>query len=72
MVLAAWEDGVASNWAGFGGLDDVGALLGVPSRMSVLAVLPFGYPAQPAIGGKKQRKPLGEVASSERYGQPFA
>jgi nitroreductase len=72
MVLAAWEDGVASNWAGFGGLDDVGALLGVPSNMSVLAVLPFGYPAQAAGRGRKQRKPLGEVASSERYGQPFA
>jgi hypothetical protein len=40
--------------------------------MSVLAVLPFGYPAQAAGRGRKQRKPLGEVASSERYGQPFA
>jgi nitroreductase len=71
MALAAWEDGVASNWAGWGPLHAAGELLGVPSNMSVLAVLPFGYPAQPAGRGKKQRKPLGEVASSERYGQPF-
>jgi nitroreductase len=72
MVLTAWEDGVASNWTGFvGGLDEVGAFLGVPSNMSVLVVLPFGYPAQAAGAGKKQRKPVGEVASRERYGQPF-
>lgn len=72
MVLTAWEEGVASNWAGFGGLEPVEELLGIPSTMTVLAVVPFGYPAQAAGGGKKKRKPLNEVASSERYGQPFA
>jgi nitroreductase len=72
MILAAWDQGIASNWAGFGGLDEAGALLGVPSRMSVLVVMPFGHPATAAGAGKKQRKPLAEVASNERYGQPFA
>jgi nitroreductase len=71
MVLTAWEAGVASNWAGFGGLDQVDALLGVPASMTTLVVLPFGYPAQSAGAGKKQRKQLADVASRERYGQPF-
>jgi hypothetical protein len=33
--------------------------------------VPFGYPGQAVGRGKKQRKPLGEVASREQYGQPF-
>jgi hypothetical protein len=40
--------------------------------MTVLVVLPFGFPATAAGAGKKQRKPLGEIASRERYGQPFS
>lgn len=71
MVLTAWAEGVGSNWAGFGGLDDVKAMLRVPAGLDVLAVLPFGYPVDPAGRGKKQRKPIGEVAHRERYGQPF-
>jgi len=72
MMLVAWADGVGSNWAGFvGGLRAVGDLLNVPSDMDVLAVLPFGFPAVPVGQGKKGRKPLSEVASRERFGQPF-
>jgi hypothetical protein len=37
----------------------------------VLTILPFGYPAKPVGAGKKQRKPLAEVASVERFGSPF-
>jgi nitroreductase len=74
MFLAAWEEGVGSNWAGFSGgsLNDVAKFLNIPDAFDVLAVLPFGYPAQKVGKGKKTRKPLGEVASSERFGQPFA
>jgi nitroreductase len=72
MVLTAWEEGVGSNWVGYFGLDEVGKLLGVPKKMQVLAVIPFGYPAIAVGRGKKQRKPLGDVASRERFGQPFA
>lgn len=71
MLLTAWADGVGGNWAGFRGLDGVKALLGIPDNLDVVAVLPFGYPAQAVGQGKKNRKPLAEVASSERYGQPF-
>jgi nitroreductase len=71
MLLAAWADGVGSNWVGFGGLDTAKALLDIPASLDVLAILPFGYPARAIGRGKKQRKPLREVAHLERYGQPF-
>jgi nitroreductase len=71
MMLTAWEEGVGSNWAGFGGLGGVKDALGVPAGIDVLAVLPFGYPARNVGRGKKVRRSLSEVASSERYGRPF-
>jgi nitroreductase len=72
MLLVAWGEGVGSNWAGFvGGLAAVGQLLGVPAERDVLAILPFGYPAGVVGRGKKNRKPLPEVASRERYGVPY-
>ena len=71
MILTAWADRVGSNWAGFGGLDEVHAMLGIPAELDVLAVLPFGYPVDPGGRGKKQRKPLGEIAHREQYGRPF-
>ncbi len=72
MILAAWSRGIGSNWTGFHGLDAVKPLLGIPDDLDVLAVLPFGYPAVAVGKGQKKRKPLGEVAHRERFGQPFA
>ncbi len=72
MILAAWADGVGSNWVGFGGLEEVNGLLGIPNELEVLAVLPFGYPATALGRGRKNRKPLSEVASRERFGRSFA
>jgi nitroreductase len=71
MLLTAWAEGVGSNWVGFGGLDRVKPLLDIPADLDVLAILPFGYPARAVGQGKKQRKPLREVAHIERYGRPF-
>lgn len=71
MLLTAWAEGVGSNWAGFGGLEEIKKLMNVPGDLDVLAILPFGYPVDAAGRGKKQRKPLREVAHRERYGQPF-
>src|SRR5262245_58354715 len=33
MLLTAWADGVGSNWVGFGGLEEVRALLGIPASL---------------------------------------
>lgn len=71
MLLTAWAAGIGSNWVGFNKLEDVKTLLGVPDTLEVLAILPFGYPAESVGQGKKKRKPLSEVASRERFGQPF-
>jgi nitroreductase len=72
MMLTAWSEGVGSNWVGFLGLTEVKPLLGISDDLDVLAIVPFGYPAQAIGKGKKQRKPLSEVAHRERFGQPFA
>jgi len=71
MVLTAWAEGVGSNWVGFQGMDEIKELLGIPAELDILALLPFGYPAEEKGKGIKKRKPLGEVASREKYGQAF-
>ena len=70
MMLTAWADGVGSNWVGFGGLPGVKRLLEIPNELEVLAIVPFGYPAE-ARRGRKDRRPLEEVAHLERFGRPF-
>jgi nitroreductase len=73
MILAAWSEGIGSNWVGFYGLEAVKPLLDIPDEKEVLAVVPFGYPAKQATGkGKKKRKPLAAVAYQERFGKPLA
>jgi nitroreductase len=71
MLLTAWGNGVGGNWVGFGGLEDAKPLLGIPEELDLLAIVPLGYPAVAVGRGKKERKPLAEIASRERYGQPF-
>ena len=71
MLLTAWSEGVGSNWVGIGGLEKTNALLGIPAKLDVLAILPVGYSADTIGRGKKNRKPLGAIAHRERYGQPF-
>ena len=71
MLLTAWSEGVGGNWAGSPGMDGLKPLLGIPDELDVVAVLPFGYPAVEVGAGRKNRKPLGEVAHAERFGAPF-
>ena len=71
MILTAWSEGIGSNWVGFTGMPEIKPLLGIPDALDILAIVPFGYPAQVTGQGKKQRKPISEVAYRERFGQPF-
>jgi nitroreductase len=71
MVLVAWEEGVGSNWVGYQNIPQVGDILGVPDTVEMVAVIPFGYPAQAIGQGKKARKPFSEVVHGERFGKPF-
>src|SRR5215469_1344510 len=52
LVLAAWAEGVGSNWTGFGGLEDVRRHVGLPDTYDVLAVVPLGYPTRPVGRGR--------------------
>lgn len=71
MMLTAWSAGVGSNWVGFHGMDRAAELLGVPEQFSLVAVLSFGYPVRPAVKGEKKRKPLDQIASRNRFGDPL-
>ena len=46
----------------------LGPALGVPSEYSVAALLPIGHAERPA---RQPRHPLSQVASHNRYGEPF-
>ena len=72
MILTAWAEGVGSNWVGFGGMNEIRDLLGIPKDFDVLAIVSVGYPVDRIGRGKKKRKPLTEVAHRERFGQPFS
>ena len=73
MVLAAWNDGVGSNWVGFDGtLGDVSAALGLPDNLQLVGVLPFGYPVKKLGKGRKNRKPIGEVVHRDHFGTPWS
>src|SRR5450432_3274546 len=71
MILTAWAEGIGSNWVGFENLQQINPVLGIPEEITILAILPFGYPVATVGKGKKKRKPLGEVAHRERWNQPF-
>ena len=63
MLLAAWADGVGSNWVGFGGLEEVKTLLGIPAKLDLLAILPLGYSG----AGRGARE---EGPEADRGGRP--
>src|SRR3989440_13107459 len=72
MILAAWSQGIASNWVSFNSLPDINPVLGIPPEISILSILPFGYPVDTVGKGHKKRKPLSEVAHRERWGEAFS
>ncbi len=73
IELAAWSEGVGGCVAGVRGEDNdkVKEILGIPEDKELVTVMAFGYPAEGASSGK-QRKPLTEIASSEKYGQAYS
>jgi nitroreductase len=72
MLLTAWAEGVGGNWTGNrSALVPVKVLLGMPDGVEVVAIVPLGYPADSIGQGRKNRKPLAEIAHRERWDQPF-
>ncbi len=72
MILTAWSQGVGSNWVGFNNLQNVNSLLGIPENITILAIVPFGYPADTIGKGRKNRKLLSEIAHHEHWDQAFS
>jgi nitroreductase len=68
MKLAAWNFGVASGiYAGVGEAS-LRKDFAIRDELKPVVVLGFGYPKRKMLG-KKNRKPLEELAFAERYGQ---
>jgi nitroreductase len=67
MQLTAWNHGVVSGV--FTGIKQAEFKrdFGVPEDLSATIVVGFGYP-QKKLRGRKNRRPLSEVAFLERYG----
>jgi nitroreductase len=71
MMLAAWDEGIGSVWVGNTNKPEIKELLGVPSNLMVLTVVPFGYPAEKIGKGRKARKPLNEIVHAEKFGVSY-
>lgn len=66
MTLAATELGLGTCWIGAFHEDEVKDLLGIPSDIRVVELLPLGYPAD-ASPKEKRRLPLEEIVHRERW-----
>ena len=73
MELAAWSEGVGGCFAGVRGeeIQKVKDLLAIPNEMDLVTVMAFGYPTESAKGQGKRRKPLSQIAHTERFGQAY-
>jgi nitroreductase len=70
MQLEAWSRGIASCiYTGFKEAE-MRKRYGIPEKYSIDVVVGFGYPARKIVG-KKNRKPLEEIAYSNKFGQPL-
>ncbi len=72
MMLVAWGEGIGSNWVGNMNKPEIKELLGIPAEKMILTVIPFGYPAKKVGAGRKERKPLAEIAHAETFGVPYS
>ncbi len=70
MQLAAWNNGVGSGvYSGF--KEEAMRLdFGIPDELRPTMVVGFGYPVKKIIG-KKNRKPLAELAHIDKFGNKF-
>jgi nitroreductase len=70
MVLKATELGLGTCWIGWFDEALVKAILGIPRKIKVSALLAVGYPKKSSVK-KRKRKPPEKIAFFEQWGQPF-
>lgn len=71
MQVAAWSLGIASGLYTGTKPKDLRRDFGIPEDLNPAVVVGFGYPPKP-LKGRKNRKPLSEVAFLEKFGSPLA
>ena len=70
MQLAAWDQGVISGlYTGFKE-DRMRRDFAIPNELKPTVVVGFGYPTMKILG-KKNRRPLSELAFVDKYGNKF-
>ena len=75
MELVGWAEGLGTCFVGLRLADQnrrVKELLGIPENVELVTILPFGYRDDGIRGTRRRRKPLSEVAHSERYGRSYS
>lgn len=65
MVIAAWAMGIGSCWIGGFRESKVRQVLAIPKDWDVIALIPFGYPAE--TPKPKRKKRLEEITSLNRF-----
>jgi nitroreductase len=75
MELMAWSEGLGTCFVGLRAAEQqqsIKQLLGIPETMELITVLPFGYrPEGPRAPGTL-RKPMAEIAHSEKFGTAYS
>jgi nitroreductase len=66
LTLAAVEEGLGTCWIGYFDPDAVRGILGIPSEVEVVQLIPLGYPAEPGRVSKT-RMPLTRMVHNERW-----
>ena len=74
MELVAWSEGLGTCFVGLRVEEQQVALkelLGIPFEMELITILPFGYRESGFTGQGVPRKPMSEIAHSEKFGQSY-
>ena len=73
MELMAWSEGLGTCFVTLADeeREKIAELLKIPSGMDLITVMPFGYRPDNFKGRGITRKPLSELAHSERFGNQY-
>ena len=66
ITLCAAAEGLGTCWIGAFNEEQVKKLLGIPSPIRVIGLLPLGYPADPSTV-EKNRLPFADIVKYERW-----
>ena len=66
ITLCAAAEGLGTCWIGAFDEEKVRAILGIPSHIRVVALLPLGHPTDPTPA-EKRRLPLEAIVKRERW-----